>query len=1059
MNPIKILAAALAGQLFVNAVHAQAPSLLWTTNVGATVFAADANTNVYASRMGLVIRLNGNGVPLETNTICPLPGVAQRDAAGNFYFAGSFDGTQNFGGITLVGGCTNCAGGEWSPGWPSGFLAKYSGAGVLQWVFRFGPNGLVNEISSLALDSANNIYVGYGSSGKGTVATFNSSGSQLTNPTLDSFNGVSFALKIGATTSSNCSFFLFRYSGEAFAGRVNLSGDVSWAGTYPLRWRSYQSSNAVPAIDDLAQLFEVGMCFNPLDPPSCTTQNLRKYSPSGAEVFSRDVMSEAHWTLARDAQSNVYVAGTNSMLAKYDSAGSSVWSNNFSRQIISMLVDDSGNRFVSFADGGVARIESEPTPVPPVITSNPQPGTVFIGDPVNFSVSATGTLPFKYQWRLNGEPIAGATNSTYFIGGTAISNAGNYSVVVSNVADAVTSAPALLRVKSVQLYLGSQLLTNGTYYFAVPPTLSIHSAFANGSSFYTLDGSAPSFSSTFYSGPFAISNTATVRAIGYSDDFFQSEEADSVNLVIATQQRLSVFSSGGGVVTTNLNWNPYTQSCVPLPSDAAAWWRGEGNTMDSFGGHPGALLNGAGYTNGEVGQAFNLDIAGMHVRVPDSVDLRFTNAMTAEAWIYYPASSGTIVSKWSAGTGSQSAFELRIANNPVGSHNLVFAISPNGNNYVACTGGPVPVGSWSHVAGTFDGSYVRLYINGVQAAVAAYSGTIFSGNSDLGIGATVGDSIQGWTDHPYRGLIDEITLYRRALSAAEIQAVYQTGTNGKCTTVNVPFTGGSFVSTNIVTVKAIPQPGNTFLYWLGDASGTNPVITVSMEGDKSIYAVFGTTLSTTVAGNGHVELSPSGGKYPYGTVIRLTGVPDVGNYFGFWGNAATGNTNPLYFTISTPTQTVSSVFGAVPAGQTALTVQINGSGRVNVSPRANVYLLNTSVTLSAVPDAGQTFVDWSGDAGGTANPLNISMTGDEVIVANFSDSPMLLMGREAVEGHTPRGFRITVVSDPPAVHSVYGSTNLSHWAFLGTVTNETLEAQFLDVTATNAPMKFYKIIP
>jgi len=82
---------------------AQAPDLMWTTNVGAQVFAVDDQTNVYANAGGSVIKLNSSGLSLQTNNICPLPGIARLDAAGNYLFGGSFDGTQDFGGITLVG--------------------------------------------------------------------------------------------------------------------------------------------------------------------------------------------------------------------------------------------------------------------------------------------------------------------------------------------------------------------------------------------------------------------------------------------------------------------------------------------------------------------------------------------------------------------------------------------------------------------------------------------------------------------------------------------------------------------------------------------------------------------------------------------------------------------------------------------------------------------------------------------------------------------------------------------------------------------------------------------
>src|SRR5678815_2933496 len=131
----------------------------------------------------------------------------------------------------------------------------------------------------------------------------------------------------------------------------------------------------------------------------------------------------------------------------------------------------------------------------------------------------------------------------------------------------------------------------------------------------------------------------------------------------------------------------------------------------------------------------------------------------------------------------------------------------------------------------------------------------------------------------------------------------------------------------------------------------------------------------------------------YGTVVRLTGVPQPGNYFGFWGNAATGSSNPLYYTVNTATQTISSIFGATSAGQSSLTVLINGAGRVSASPAGNVFSTSQNVMLTATPDAGQTFLNWSGDASGTQTPLSLSMSQSRVVTANFSDRPRLRVDR------------------------------------------------------------------
>src|SRR5262249_23489584 len=154
---------------------------------------------------------------------------------------------------------------------------------------------------------------------------------------------------------------------------------------------------------------------------------------------------------------------------------------------------------------------------------------------------------------------------------------------------------------------------NGTYVFASPPVLTIRSAFVNGSSFYTLDGSAPDFNSTHYSGPFAVSNSATVRALGYTADFSQSEEADAINVIVLTRHTLSVSTAGVGIITTNPNPSSADVNCVSLPSGAVAWWRGESNSQNWIGTNTGVLYNGAGYTTGLVGQAFDLRASDAHV--------------------------------------------------------------------------------------------------------------------------------------------------------------------------------------------------------------------------------------------------------------------------------------------------------------------------------------------------------------------------------------------------------------------------------------------------------------
>lgn len=98
-----------------------------------------------------------------------------------------------------------------------------------------------------------------------------------------------------------------------------------------------------------------------------------------------------------------------------------------------------------FATGMVQITISTPN-TPPVINQPPTNQTVIAGQPVTFAVIATGSAPLAYQWKFNGATLLGATSDSYGIANSQADQAGNYSVVVTNSLDAVTSAVATLTV-------------------------------------------------------------------------------------------------------------------------------------------------------------------------------------------------------------------------------------------------------------------------------------------------------------------------------------------------------------------------------------------------------------------------------------------------------------------------------------------------------------------------------------------------------------------------------------------------------------------------------------
>jgi hypothetical protein len=76
----------------------------------------------------------------------------------------------------------------------------------------------------------------------------------------------------------------------------------------------------------------------------------------------------------------------------------------------------------------------------------------------------------------------------------------------------------------------------------------------------------------------------------------------------------------------------------------------------------------------------------------------------------------------------------------------------------------MPLNTWTHIAATYDGTTLRLFVNGVQTSTKAVTGSIKTSTGALRFGGNT-----SWSDEWFSGLIDEVRLYNRALTAAEIQ--------------------------------------------------------------------------------------------------------------------------------------------------------------------------------------------------------------------------------------------------------------------------------------------------
>lgn len=264
----------------------------------------------------------------------------------------------------------------------------------------------------------------------------------------------------------------------------------------------------------------------------------------------------------------------------------------------------------------------------------------------------------------------------------------------------------------------------------------------------------------------------------------------------------------------------------------------------------------------------------------------------------------------------------------------------------------------------------------------------------------------------------------------------------------------AYASNTVVMVTAVPAPGFTLMTWQGALGGTNLTNAVTVTSNQSVYAYFGTTLTTTTNGGGSITVFPAFSTYPYGTPVTLFAIPNSGNYFGLWGNAASGNQNPLSFNVATANPTVSALFGSLTTNEVSLTLQWDGGGTALVNPATNKCSMGTTVVVTAYADYGEQFLGWGGDASGTSNPLTMVMNSSKNIVAHFSHSPFLHVSPFG------KSLQFEVAGLFGDIFTIQSSTgSFTNWVPILSVTNlYDAPVFFTDTVSSNATMRVYRAV-
>lgn len=502
----------------------------------------------------------------------------------------------------------------------------------------------------------------------------------------------------------------------------------------------------------------------------------------------------------------------------------------------------------------------DPAHSPPTFVYDPPTispaGTIYATTPFTLTADAYGEPPLTFQWQKDGVDIVGATNRAYTKAVAATSDNGSYVVVVRNNNGSTTSTPIALTVNS-----------------AVPPTITnqplTRVVYSGGTASFTVgaDGTTPFSYQWQHAGtnlPGATNATLIVANC----------TADQTGTY-----RVGVTNVAGGVLSSPVTLtlrvpaaNSYEATVVG--DGPIAYWRlGEAAGTTAFNYASG---DDGVYHNATLGQPgfspFDPDTAATFGPGTDS----YVGGIQNVSFTGSGGSTTFSLEFWAKGLPSQQLGDGAFICKGTGGGGEQFCIDGYQGRYrfygsgAGAAHGPVsPDGTWQHVVGVCDGPHGQwlLYVNGIQVASGTPPGTMLNTTHEVTLAARQSGS--GSYDFCWNALLDEVAIYKKALTADQVMAHYAAGAYGAAT---APFVTANPGSQTVVVGKPVTLTGAF--------NGSRPI---SYQWKKDGVNVPGATSAAlnlaspyfTDAGS-YVLWATNGAGYASTTAATLTVMPTPG---------------------------------------------------------------------------------------------------------------------------------------------------------------------------------------
>jgi subtilisin-like proprotein convertase family protein len=409
-------------------------------------------------------------------------------------------------------------------------------------------------------------------------------------------------------------------------------------------------------------------------------------------------------------------------------------------------------------------------------------------------------------------------------------------------------------------------------------------------------------------------------------------------------------------------------------------------------GNNGTIVGGT-WTTGKYGGALKFNGSSTYVDLGNPTSLQITGSMSWSAWINAaanPADDGQIIAKSDGSSGWQFKTSPDTGPHTFGA-GVSGAIGSSAQRYSTTARA---LGIWYHVAGVYDAAAqaLNIYVNGVLDNGTLRGTAIPASQVNAAVNANIGRRTGGFY---FNGIIDEVRMYNRPLSQAEIQTDMNTPISA---TPNTPPTISDIAN------QTINEDANTgaLAFTVGDAETTAASLSVSGSSSNPTLVPNGNIVFGGSGANRTVTVTPAANQN--GTATITVGVSD--------GQATSSDTFVLTVSAVNDAPTISDIPNQVTSSGVAVGPIAFTIGDID-TPVASLTLSGSSSNQGLVPDGNIVFGGSGATPTVTVTP-GAGQTGTATITVTVSDGSLTAVDTFVVT--------VTAVNTPPTISSIGDQT-------------------------------------